>query len=162
LIKVAAGCLDNEVVGRQLDVGVGAAVVLLDVGLEVVQVSDRSETWRQCGEGSDLHVVTVVADLSRDVVMRYSHDRRSRLTVWVRDRTLKMAVVCLVLGTPPVLDVVAIAFFALHDPMDGARGAILAIVVEAAPVLSVFTLAVALVDVTASVATALVLVEVGT
>jgi hypothetical protein len=43
--------------------------------------------------------------------------------VRVRDRTLRMAVVCLILGTPPVLDIVAIAFFALHDPMDGARGA---------------------------------------
>jgi hypothetical protein len=36
VIEVAAGCLDGDVVGRQLDVGVGIAVVLLDVGLEVV------------------------------------------------------------------------------------------------------------------------------
>jgi H+/gluconate symporter-like permease len=43
--------------------------------------------------------------------------------VRVRDRTLGMAVVCLVLGLPPVLDVVVFAFFALHDLMDGARGA---------------------------------------
>jgi hypothetical protein len=62
---------------------------------------------------------------------------------------------------PPVLDVVAIAFFTLHDPMDGARGAVLAIVVEATSKLSLFALAVALVDVVASIATALVLVEVG-
>jgi hypothetical protein len=34
-----------------------------------------------------------------------------------------MAVVCLVLGTPPILDVVAVVFLALYDPMDGARGA---------------------------------------
>jgi hypothetical protein len=34
-----------------------------------------------------------------------------------------MAVICLVLGTPPALDVVSVTFFALHDPMDGARGA---------------------------------------
>jgi hypothetical protein len=26
------------------------AIVLLDVGLEVVGVSNRSETWRQCGK----------------------------------------------------------------------------------------------------------------
>jgi hypothetical protein len=45
--------------------------------------------------------------------------------------------------------------------MDGARGARLAIVVEAAPELSLFTLAMALVDVSASVATAPVLVEFG-
>jgi hypothetical protein len=42
--------------------------------------------------------------------------------VQVRDRTLRMAVVYLVLGTLPVFDVVVIALFALHDPMDGARG----------------------------------------
>jgi hypothetical protein len=34
-----------------------------------------------------------------------------------------MVVVCLVLRMPPVLDVMAIAFFALHHPIDGARGA---------------------------------------
>jgi hypothetical protein len=33
-----------------------------------------------------------------------------------------MAVVCLVLGMPPVHDVVAIALFALHDLIDDARG----------------------------------------
>jgi hypothetical protein len=43
--------------------------------------------------------------------------------VRVRDWTLKMALVCLVLGMPPVLDVVALAFLALYDLMDGARGA---------------------------------------
>jgi hypothetical protein len=73
----------------------------------------------------------------------------------------KMAVVCLVLGTPPVLDVVVVMFLALHDPMDGARGAVLAIVVEATLELSLFALAVALVDVAMSVATTLVLAEVG-
>jgi hypothetical protein len=70
-----------------------------------------------------------------------------------------MAVVCLVLGTLSVLDVVAIALFALSD---GRRpGTVLAIVVEAMSKLSLFALAVALVDVAASIATALVLVEVG-
>jgi hypothetical protein len=42
--------------------------------------------------------------------------------VRVRDRTLRMAIVCLVLCTPPVLDVMAVAFFTLHDPMNGAWG----------------------------------------
>jgi hypothetical protein len=73
-----------------------------------------------------------------------------------------MAVVCLVLGTPPVLDIVAITFFVIHDLMDGAQGVVLAIVVEATSELSLFALAVALVDVATSVATAPVLVEVGT
>jgi hypothetical protein len=72
-----------------------------------------------------------------------------------------MAVVSLVLGTPSVLDVMAITFFALHDPMDGALGAVLAIVVEATSKFSLFALAVALVDVAAGIATTLVLVEVG-
>jgi hypothetical protein len=123
VIEVAPGRLNSDLVGRQPDVGVGATVVHLNVGLEVIGVSDQSETWCQCGEGSDRHVVAVVADLSRDVVLHCNHDLRYRLTVWVRDRTLRMAVVCLVLGTPPVLDIVAIAFFTLHDPMEGARGA---------------------------------------
>jgi hypothetical protein len=72
-----------------------------------------------------------------------------------------MVVVCLVLGTPPVLDVVAVAFLALHDPMDDARGGVLAIIVEAMSELSLFALAVALVDVDTSVATTPILVEVG-
>jgi hypothetical protein len=50
VVEVAAGRLDGDVIGRQLDVGVGAAVVLLDVGLEVVGVGDRLDTWRQCGK----------------------------------------------------------------------------------------------------------------
>jgi hypothetical protein len=81
--------------------------------------------------------------------------------VRVRDRTLRMAIVCFVLGTPPVLDVVAVAFFALHDPMDDARGVVLTIVIEATSELLLFALAVALVDVATSVTTTLVLVEVG-
>jgi hypothetical protein len=61
-----------------------------------------------------------------------------------------MAVVCLILGTPPVLDIVAVAFLALHDLMDGARGAVVAIVVEAMLELSLFALVVALVVVAMS------------
>jgi hypothetical protein len=72
-----------------------------------------------------------------------------------------VVVVRLVLGTSPVLDVVAITFFMLHDAMDGARGAILTIVVEATSKFSLFALAVALVDVAAGVTTAPILVEVG-
>jgi hypothetical protein len=99
--------------------------------------------------------------VSHDVALRCTHDMRSRLTIRVRDWTLRMVVVCLVLGTPPVLDVVAVAFFALHDPMDGARGGALTTVVEATSELSLFALAVSLVDVATSVATTLILVEVG-
>jgi NADH:ubiquinone oxidoreductase subunit K len=85
----------------------------------------------------------------------------SGLAVWVRDRTLRGAVVRLVLGMSLVLDVVAIAFFTLHDAMDGTRGAVLTIVVEATSKVSLFALAVALVDVAVGVATVPVLVEVG-
>jgi hypothetical protein len=73
-----------------------------------------------------------------------------------------MVVVYLVLGTPPVLDVAVIAFLVLHDPMNCSRGGVLAIIVEATSKLSLLALAVALVDVAASVATAPVLVDVGT
>jgi hypothetical protein len=55
----------------------------------------------------------------------------------------------------------AIAFFALHDLMDGARGAILVIVIEVTSKFSLFALAVALVDVAAGAATVPVLVEIG-
>jgi hypothetical protein len=40
VVKVATGRLDGYVVDRHLNVGVGAAIVLLDVGLEVVGVGD--------------------------------------------------------------------------------------------------------------------------
>jgi hypothetical protein len=63
---------------------------------------------------------------------------------------------------PPVLDVVAFALLTLHDPVDGARRAVLVIVVKATSELSLLSLAVALVEVAASVATTPVLVEVGT
>jgi hypothetical protein len=71
-----------------------------------------------------------------------------------------VAVIFLVLGTPPVLDVVALALLALHDLVDTAWRTILSIVVEVTSQLSLLTLAVTLVDVTAGIATALVLVEV--
>jgi hypothetical protein len=161
VVKVAACRLDGDVVGRQPDVGVGATVVLLDVWLEVVRVVDRSETWCQRREGSDCHVVAIVADLGGSIVLCWGHDLGSRLAVRVRDRTLSVAVVRLVLATSPVLDVVAIAFFTLHDAMDGARGTVLTIVVDATSKFSLFALTVALVDVAVGVATAPVLVEVG-
>jgi hypothetical protein len=72
-----------------------------------------------------------------------------------------VAVVCLILSTSPVLDIMAIAIFTLHYAMDDAWGGILAIVVEVTSKLSLFMLAVALVDVAASVAGAIVLNEVG-
>jgi hypothetical protein len=76
-----------------------------------------------------------------------------------------MFVVCLVLGTLPVLDVAAVVFLALHDPMDDTPprggGGVPAIVVEVTSELSLFALAVALVDVAMSIATTPVFVEVG-
>jgi hypothetical protein len=72
-----------------------------------------------------------------------------------------MDVVGLILGTPPVLDVVALALLTLHDPVDSARRTVLAVVVEAMSELSLLTFTVALFDVATSVATTPVLVEVG-
>jgi hypothetical protein len=112
-------------------------------------------------EGRDRHVVAVVANLSRVVVPCCGHDLRSRLTVRVGHWTLGVAVVCLVLGTPPVLGIMAFVLLVLHDPVDTARRAVLAVVVEATLKLSLLAFTVALVDVAASVATTPVLVEVG-
>jgi hypothetical protein len=83
------------------------------------------------------------------------------LAIRVRDRTLRVAAVRLVLSAPAILDVAAIAFFTLHDAMDGARGGVLTIVVEATSKLSLFMLTVALVDVAASVVAAPIFIEVG-
>jgi putative NIF3 family GTP cyclohydrolase 1 type 2 len=83
------------------------------------------------------------------------------LAILVRDRTLRVAVVRLILGMSPVLDVVTIALFTLHDAMDSARGAVLAIVIQTMSKLPLFALTMALVDVSTSVAPTLVLVEVG-
>jgi hypothetical protein len=66
-----------------------------------------------------------------------------------------------VLGTSSVLDVVTIALFTLHDAVDGARGGVLAVIVKVTSKLPLFALAMALVDVAASVAATPVLVEVG-
>jgi hypothetical protein len=82
--------------------------------------------------------------------------------VRVGHQTLGVAVVFLVLGTSPVLDVVALALLTLHDPMDAAWRTVLAAVVEAMPELPLLALVVTLVDVAAGVATTSVLVEVGT
>jgi hypothetical protein len=46
-----------------------------------------------------------------------------------------MAVVGHVLRTLPVLDVVAFALLALHDPVDAARSTVLVVVVEATSML---------------------------
>jgi hypothetical protein len=84
------------------------------------------------------------------------------LAVRVSDRTLRVAVVRLVLSTSPVLDVVAIAFFILHDVMYNAQGGgVLTIVVEVTSKLSLFALTVALFYVAASVAITPVLTKVG-
>jgi hypothetical protein len=72
-----------------------------------------------------------------------------------------MAVFGLVLGTPPVLDVMVFVLLALHDSVDATRRTVLAVVVEATSELPLLAFAVTLVDVAASVAATLVLVEVG-
>jgi hypothetical protein len=161
VVEAATGRLDSDAEGRQPNVGVGAAVVVLDVGLEVVGVGDRPEKWRQRGEGGDRHVVAAVADRSHIVVPRRSHDLGYGLSFWDTDRTLRVAVFGLVLGTPLVLDVVAFAFLALHDPVDAAWRTVLVVVVEATSELPLLAFAMTLVDVAAGVTTSPVLVEVG-
>jgi hypothetical protein len=162
MVKVAAGFFDRDVVDRQPDVGVGAAVILLDVGLEVVGVGDRPKTWCQRGEGSDCHVVAIVADLGHVVVPRRGHDLGSGPPVWVGYRTLGVVVVFLVLGMSPVLDVMTLVLLALHDPVDAAQRTVLTVVVEAVPEFLLLALAVTLIDVAAGVAIAPVFVEVST
>jgi hypothetical protein len=81
--------------------------------------------------------------------------------VRVEHRTLRVVVVCIVLGTPSVLDVVAFALLALPDLVDAARRNVLAIDVEVTSKLSLFTFTMALVDVAASIVTTPILVEVG-
>jgi hypothetical protein len=72
-----------------------------------------------------------------------------------------VAVFSLVLGTPPVLDVVPFTLRAPHDLVDAAWRTVIAVVVEATSELRLLTFAVTLVDVAAGVATTLVLVEFG-
>jgi hypothetical protein len=71
-----------------------------------------------------------------------------------------MAVFSLVLGTPPVLDVVAFALLTLHDSVDASRRTILAVVVEATSELPLLAFAVTLVGVAAIVVITPVFVEV--
>jgi hypothetical protein len=71
-----------------------------------------------------------------------------------------VAVFGLVLGTSPVLDVVAFALLVLHDPVDAACRTVLAVVVEATLKLLLLAFTVTLVDVAACVVTSPVLVEV--
>jgi ABC-type branched-subunit amino acid transport system permease subunit len=115
----------------------------------------------QCGEGSDGHVIAVVSDLGGILVLCGGHDLGSGLAILVRDRTLRVAIIRLVLGTSSVLDVVMIVLFTLHDAVDGAQGAVLPVVVQVTSKLPLFVLAMALVDIAMSVAAASVLVEVG-
>jgi hypothetical protein len=113
-------------------------------------------------KGGDCHVVAAVADLSRVITPCRGHDLRSRLTVRFGNQTLGVTVVFLVLGTSPVLNVVALALLALHDLVDAARRTVLAVVVEATLEFPLLALAVMLVDVAAGVATTPFLFEVGT
>jgi hypothetical protein len=49
--------------------------------------------------------------------------------ILIREQTLRVTVVRLVLDTLPVLDVMSIALLSLYDVMNSAQGGILAIVV---------------------------------
>jgi hypothetical protein len=70
-------------------------------------------------------------------------------------------VVGLVLGAPPVLDVMAFTLLMLHDPMVTTWRTVLAIVVEATSELLLLALAVVLVNVAADITTTPVLFDVG-
>jgi hypothetical protein len=72
-----------------------------------------------------------------------------------------VVVVFLVLGTSPVLDVVAFVLLALHDPVDAAWRTVLAVVVEVTPELPLLAFTVSLVNVATGIATTPVHVEVG-
>jgi hypothetical protein len=72
-----------------------------------------------------------------------------------------VAVVFLVLGVSPVLDVMPLMLFALHDPVDAAWRTVLAVLVEATSQLPLLTFTLMLVDVATGIATTLVFVEVG-
>jgi hypothetical protein len=72
-----------------------------------------------------------------------------------------VVVVRLILGTLHVLDIMVVVLLALHDAVDSTRRSILAAVLRATSQLPLFTLAVALIDVAASVTTTSVLVEIG-
>jgi hypothetical protein len=76
-------------------------------------------------------------------------------------QTLGVAVVFLILGTSPVLDVVALALLVIHDLVDAARRTVLAVLVEATSEFPLLALVVMLADVTAGVAIVPVLVKVG-
>jgi hypothetical protein len=112
-------------------------------------------------EGGDGHVVVVTSNLGTALVLCGSHDLGSGLAILVRNRTIRVPVIRLVLGESPVLDVMAVALLTLHDAMDGARRSVLAVVVQMTLELPLFALAMALIDVAVSVATTPVLVEVG-
>jgi hypothetical protein len=93
----------------------------LDVRHEVVRVGDRSKTRGQRTEGGDGHVIAVTSDLGAALIWCGGHNLGSRLAILVRNRTLRVAVVRLVLGTSHVLDVIAVTLLTLHDAMSGSR-----------------------------------------
>jgi hypothetical protein len=131
VVEAATRRLDDNVVGRQSDVGVGAAIVLLDVRLEVVGVGDRSEASGQRRESGDGHVIATIHGLGATLAPCRSDNLGSGLAIRVWDMALWVVVVRLVLGMSPILDIVAIALPALHDAMVSARRVVLAAVLRA-------------------------------
>jgi hypothetical protein len=83
------------------------------------------------------------------------------MAILVRNKTLRVVVVCLVLGTSLVLDVMVVALLMLHDAMNGTRRSVVSIIVQTTSELPLFALAMALIDVVVSIAVTPVLVEVG-
>jgi hypothetical protein len=81
VVEVAAGRLDGDVVGRQLDVGVRAVIVLMDVRLEVVWVGHRPKARSQHREGSDGYVVSAIFGLSITSALRGNDDLGPRLAI---------------------------------------------------------------------------------
>jgi hypothetical protein len=78
-------------------------------------------------EGDDGHVVTVVSNLGAASSLCSGHDLGSGLVIRVWNGTLRVVVVCPVLGTSPVLSVVEVTLLTLHDEMDATWRSVLAI-----------------------------------
>jgi hypothetical protein len=59
------------------------------------------------------------------------------LAILIPSALLQMVVICIVLGTTPIIDVMAVVFLAFHDVVDGTRG-VLAVILCATSVDGVF------------------------
>jgi hypothetical protein len=85
----------------------------------------------QRGEGGDGHVITTISGLSAASVLCRVDDQGPGLAILILSTLLRMAIICFILGATPVLNVMAVALLAFHDAVDGARGAVLMVVLRA-------------------------------